>query len=106
MKMFIVPTLIAILSSMTINTVSAASLDKFGSSSRYKSAPVIKKSPRNKAIDKAVKILNTKPKVERDKLINQYRKRINQAVKNHRYDEAKFYTQILTRSGAVKPGTE
>lgn len=90
--------MVFVIANISVNTVFAGSLDKYGGSSRYKSAPAVK-NPREEAIDKAVVILNSKTGEERKNLVEQYQQRINTAVKNKSYDEARFYAEILKRSG-------
>ena len=98
MKIFILSCVVFVLSSISTNIVFAGSLEKYGDSSRYKSAPVIK-SPRQEAIDKAVRILNSRTETERNRLIELYQERLDKAVEGNRYDEIRFYSEILERSG-------
>lgn len=99
MKKLILSVIVLVVTSISTNIVFAGSLDKYGGSSRYKSAPITK-SPRDEAVEKAVRILNSKTDKERNDLIVKYQQRIDKAVKAKQYDEAEFYTDILRRAGS------
>lgn len=77
----------------------AASLEKYGSQPSYKSAPKSQTSSRERAIRKAVRGINDADAEKREKLIKKYKEKAEAAMKQERYDEAKFYTEILRRSG-------
>lgn len=91
--------LIALLSFSGIATVLAASLEKYSTPPGYGAEPKAKKNPREIAIEKAVRRIQDAPPEKRSQLIEEYRKRAKSAMEQKRYDEARFYTEILSRSG-------
>ncbi len=89
-----------VLSSLCLNAALAGSLDKYGSDQDGTAPPPVttKQSAREKAINDAVRYIMQATKEDRAKLIEEYRKRAKLAVEKDRYDEAKFYTEVLKRA--------
>lgn len=80
-------------------SVFAGSLDKYGGSQGYKSAPQATKSKRERNIEKAVNNIRQAKHEHRNKLIAEYKRRIKVAEKKKNYKAASFYQEIIDRSG-------
>jgi hypothetical protein len=82
------------------NVVLAGALEKFGSERRYDAPTIQQSNPREDAINRAVRGIKNADEDHRQSLIDEYRRRINNAHEKGNYDEAAFYTEILRRSEA------
>ncbi len=80
-----------------VTTVTAAPLDKYGSTSKYSVAPVVKKSKRDQLIDKAVRQYNGASKADREQLLEAYRNAVVRAKQAGKNGDADFYRSILRR---------
>lgn len=74
-------------------------LEKYGSEPRYRSYPEPQPNPRQNAINRAVQGINNATGERRERLVEEYRRRAEMAIEEKRYDEARFYTEILSRTG-------
>ena len=92
-------TLIIFSSMLCTANAQAAPLNKYGDESSFQPEQKVVKSPRDIAIERAVQDVINADETKQSELIKAYTKRIKAALKKGNHDEARFYNDILSRTG-------
>ena len=91
--------LLVLISITAMANAQAASLDKYGNNIDSAPSQQTLKSSREIAIERAVQDIQKANPEKRKKLIREYSSRAKAALNKGNDDEARFYNEILTRSG-------
>jgi len=92
-------TLVVFFSMAGVASTQAGSLDKYGDKLDSQSVQKVEKSSREIAIERAVQDIKNSDPAKRSQLIREYSIRTKAALNNGNTDEARFYSDILSRSG-------
>ncbi len=84
---------------LTTTGAQAASLEKYGNGGNAAPTQQTVKSPREIAIETAVQDIRSADADKRKRLVSEYSSKAKAALKKGNEDEARFYNEILTRSG-------
>ncbi|MDH5179158.1 MAG: hypothetical protein OEZ39_19190 [Gammaproteobacteria bacterium] len=97
MKGLILPHLIIFLVCLLPTGAMAGPLEKYDSGDSFKSAPKSTRDIREEKIQEAVRNLRNADDSLRDRMLNEYQKRIDKALEQKNYSAADFYQEILNR---------